>query len=164
MSLDLGLGVRAGVFNSTLGPARQVLGAASHAYVAVDWNPDHVHQAHDAGVRAVLGNMTQFQVLEELGYSLSPTGGHQFPRTKRGRSPSACDTGGGPRCFNDRTCAVRIEQGSTAVRRSFHGRHGRRPSNGRLHGFLSCHPGAEHRSSDVAGVSGWPLPATKFSS
>ncbi len=47
----------------------QALGAAGHAYVAVDWNPDHVHQAHDAGVRAVLGDMTQFQVLEELGCS-----------------------------------------------------------------------------------------------
>ncbi len=47
----------------------QAIGAAGHPYVAVDWNPDHVHEAHDAGVRAVLGDMTQSQVLEELDCS-----------------------------------------------------------------------------------------------
>lgn len=47
----------------------QAIDAAGHPYVAVDWNPDHVHEAHDAGVRAVLGDVTQPQVLEELGCS-----------------------------------------------------------------------------------------------
>ncbi len=37
------------------------------AYIAVDWNTDKVHEAHDAGVRAVLGDLSQREVLEELG-------------------------------------------------------------------------------------------------
>lgn len=37
------------------------------AYIAVDWNTDKVHEAHDAGVRAVLGDISQREVLEELG-------------------------------------------------------------------------------------------------
>ncbi len=36
------------------------------AYIAVDWNTDKVHEAHDAGVRAVLGDLSQREVLEEL--------------------------------------------------------------------------------------------------
>ena len=44
----------------------KAMDAAGHPYLAVDWNPDHVHEAHEAGVRAVLGDMTQSQVLEEL--------------------------------------------------------------------------------------------------
>lgn len=40
--------------------------AAGHPYVAVDLNPDDVHEAHTAGLRAVLGDMTQREVLEEL--------------------------------------------------------------------------------------------------
>ena len=37
------------------------------AYIAVDRNPDKVHEAHDAGVRAVLGDVSQREVLEEVG-------------------------------------------------------------------------------------------------
>lgn len=47
----------------------QTLEAAGHAYVAVDMNPDHVHEAHDDGIRAVLGDLTQSAVLDELGCS-----------------------------------------------------------------------------------------------
>ena len=47
----------------------RAIGTVGHPYVAVDWNPDHVHQAHGAGVGAVLGDATQPQVLEEPGCS-----------------------------------------------------------------------------------------------
>ena len=40
---------------------------AGYAYVAVDANPDNVRAARTAGVRAVLGDVTQREVLEELG-------------------------------------------------------------------------------------------------
>ena len=40
---------------------------AGYAYVAVDANPDNVRAARAAGVRAVLGDVTQRDVLEELG-------------------------------------------------------------------------------------------------
>ena len=49
---------------------RAVCGALrSHglAYVAVDANPDHVREARAVGDRAVLGDATQQEVLEELG-------------------------------------------------------------------------------------------------
>ena len=36
-------------------------------YVAVDRNPDNVRAAHAAGDRAVLGDVAQQEVLEELG-------------------------------------------------------------------------------------------------
>lgn len=35
-------------------------------FIAVDWNTDKVHEAHEAGVRAVLGDLSQREVLEEL--------------------------------------------------------------------------------------------------
>ena len=40
---------------------------AGFAYVAVDANPDNVRAARDSGDRAVLGDVTQREVLEELG-------------------------------------------------------------------------------------------------
>ena len=41
--------------------------AAGFAYVAIDANPDNVRAARAAGDRAVLGDVTQREVLEELG-------------------------------------------------------------------------------------------------
>ena len=41
--------------------------AAGIAYVAVDANPDNVRAARAAGDRVVLGDVTQREVLEELG-------------------------------------------------------------------------------------------------
>ena len=34
------------------------------AYIAVDWNTHKVHEAHDAGIRAVVGDVSQREVLE----------------------------------------------------------------------------------------------------